>query len=309
MAISNGNSSGSNSWASMGGKIAPLAQRVSKGFSQAVQWSEEKLGTSIDVTELPSDYLELEKKVDTISTLHQQLIKVTKNYSTQFGETVLSDSLQSFSKTISSTFQTATNAMGSRDPNSSVTVVSQPAEPLPPKTVYNAFAKTAFEGAGILGTDDSFGTVLMKFGSVEDKIGDNKTQMNQEIQSKVTTPLSSTLNTSIQLAMRARKNVIALRLELDALRSRHKNVKPERAAQAKKEIDDAEEALVLAVDQASELMRNVIDSPEPLRNIAELVAAQMDFYKEAYELLADIAPEIDEIQVTHESLYRQRQSD
>ncbi|KAJ9070016.1 BAR domain-containing protein [Entomophthora muscae] len=307
MASNSGNSAGGVSWASVGDKIGPLAQRVSKGFTQAVQWSEEKLGTAVDLTELPSDYLELEKKVDTISHLHQQLIKVTKNYSAIYGETALPDSFQNFTKTFASTFQTATSGLGARDPNATA-AAPQPTEHAEPKTVYNAFAKTAFEGAAVLGTEDSFGTVLMKFGSVEDKIGDNKAQMNHQIQNKVITPLSSTLNTTIQISMKARKNVTSLRLELDALRSRHKNVKPERAAQARKEIDDAEEALVLAVDKASELMRLVIDSPEPLRNIAELVAAQMDFYKEAYELLADIAPEIDEIQVTHESLYRQRQS-
>jgi len=299
-------SSGSNSWANMGDKLAPFAQRVSKGFTQVKQWSEEKLGTALDVTELPADYLELEKKVDAVYNLHLQLIKVTKNYSVQLGENNLPESLQGISKSIATTFQSATQSLGNASPPQPAP--PQPTETVPPKTIYNAYAKSAFEGAGVLGTDDSFGTVLMKFGSVEDKIGDNKARMNQEIQTRVISPLSATLNTSIQLAMKARRNVQALRLELDGLRSRHKNVKPERSAQAKKEIDDAEEALVLAVDESSELMRNVIDNPEPLRNIAELVAAQMDFYKEAYELLADIAPEIDEIQVTHESLYRQRQT-
>lgn len=292
------------SWASMGDKFAPFAQRVSKSFTQAKQWSEEKLGTALDVTELPADYVELEKKVDAINNLHIQMVKVTKNYSASQGDINLPESLQGISKSLASTFQNASQAMGSTT-SPTLSSASTSAEP---KTIYNAFAKTAFEGAGVLGTEDSFGTVLMKFGSVEDKIGDNKSRMNQEVQNRVVSPMNATLNSSIQLAMKARRNVQALRLELDGLRSRYKNVKPERSAQAKKEIDDAEEALVLAVDESSELMRNVIDNPEPLRNIAELVAAQMDFYKESYELLADIAPEIDEIQVTHESLYRQRQS-
>lgn len=301
------NSPAGVSWASMGDKFAPFAQRVSKTFTQAMQWSEEKLGTALDVTELPADYVELEKKVDAINNLHIQMVKVTKGYSASQGELNLPDSLQGISKSLASTFQNASQAIGTV-PSPTLPTASNPAEPKEPKTIYNAFAKTAFEGAGVLGTEDSFGTVLMKFGSVEDKIGDNKTRMNQEIQNRVITPMNATINSSIQLAMKARRNVQALRLELDGLRSRYKNVKPERSAQAKKEIDDAEEALVLAVDESSELMRNVVDNPEPLRNIAELVAAQMDFYKEAYELLADIAPEIDEIQVTHESVYRQRQA-
>jgi hypothetical protein len=34
------------------------------------------------------------------------------------------------------------------------------------------------------------------------------------------------------------------------------------------------------------------------------VAAQLAHYKDTYELLQDLAPEIDEMQVTQEALYR-----
>ena len=44
--------------------------------------------------------------------------------------------------------------------------------------------------------------------------------------------------------------------------------------------------------------------PEPFRNLADLVQAQLQYFKEAQELLFDLAPELDEIQVTQESLYR-----
>jgi len=52
----------------------------------------------------------------------------------------------------------------------------------------------------------------------------------------------------------------------------------------------------------------VLDTPEPLRNLAELVAAQLEFHKKAYEILSDLAPEIDQLQVeqevsNHESYY------
>lgn len=44
----------------------------------------------------------------------------------------------------------------------------------------------------------------------------------------------------------------------------------------------------------------VLDTPEPLRNIAELIAAQLEFHKKAYEILSDLAPEIDQLQVEQE---------
>jgi len=44
----------------------------------------------------------------------------------------------------------------------------------------------------------------------------------------------------------------------------------------------------------------VLDTPEPLRNLVELIAAQLEFHKKAYEILSDLAPEIDQLQVEQE---------
>lgn len=49
------------------------------------------------------------------------------------------------------------------------------------------------------------------------------------------------------------------------------------------------------------LPRQVLDSPESLRNLAELIAAQMEFHKKAYEILSDLAPVIDGLQVEQEA--------
>lgn len=51
--------------------------------------------------------------------------------------------------------------------------------------------------------------------------------------------------------------------------------------------------------------RQVLDTPEPLRNLADLIAAQLEYHKKAYEILSDLAPYIDQLQVDQESHYRQ----
>lgn len=48
----------------------------------------------------------------------------------------------------------------------------------------------------------------------------------------------------------------------------------------------------------------VLDTPEPLRNLADLIAAQLEYHKRAYEILSELAPEIDQLQVEQESNYR-----
>jgi hypothetical protein len=48
-------------------------------------------------------------------------------------------------------------------------------------------------------------------------------------------------------------------------------------------------------------MSQVLDTPEPLRNLAELIAAQMEYHKKAYEILSELAPVIDGLQVEQEA--------
>ena len=47
-----------------------------------------------------------------------------------------------------------------------------------------------------------------------------------------------------------------------------------------------------------------IHQPEPLRNLSDLVAAQLAFFKEGFETLSALGPEVDELQVTQEALFR-----
>lgn len=45
----------------------------------------------------------------------------------------------------------------------------------------------------------------------------------------------------------------------------------------------------------------VLDTPEPLRNLAELISAQMEYHKKAYEILSELAPTIEGLQVEQEA--------
>lgn len=44
----------------------------------------------------------------------------------------------------------------------------------------------------------------------------------------------------------------------------------------------------------------VLDTPEPLRNLADLIAAQLEFHKKAFEILSELAPEVEALQVEQE---------
>lgn len=48
------------------------------------------------------------------------------------------------------------------------------------------------------------------------------------------------------------------------------------------------------------ITNQVLDTPEPLRNLADLIAAQLEFHKKAYEILSELAPVVDGLQVEQE---------
>ncbi|KLU86223.1 hypothetical protein MAPG_05240, partial [Magnaporthiopsis poae ATCC 64411] len=78
----------------------------------------------------------------------------------------------------------------------------------------------------------------------------------------------------------------------------------ELSPEAQEEIEKAEDEFVTQTEEAVGVMKNVLDTPEPLRNLAELVAAQMEYHKKAYEILSELAPLIEGLQVEQEASYR-----
>ena len=151
------------------------------------------------------------------------------------------------------------------------------------------------------------------------------------IQSRFLAGWTTTLNTNIQFATKARKAVENSRLLLDSTKTAKKsqvigrgmNPDDETALgeEARAEIEAKEDDFVSHVEEAQGVMKNVrssgtgtnstdtnqtkvLDTPEPLRNLADLIAAQLEYHKKAYEILSELAPEIDQLQVDQESSYR-----
>ncbi|CAG8437123.1 10655_t:CDS:2, partial [Ambispora gerdemannii] len=277
---------------------------INKGLGQVRQFAAEKLGTAEDVTELPQEYQELEKRVDALRTVHANLLRVTRIHTNPSYDYPgqLQESVVELSRNVQDQLKILTQSPAER----AAETESQQAEsstPILPKTLPHALSRASAQGAVLLGTEDPFGAALLKYAAVQEKIGEHRVKMDAEISQKFVQRFSTTLNTEIQFAMKARRNVQSTRLTLDAAKARYKSTKTERSEAARLEIEQAEDQFVAAVEDATTLMKSILEKPEPLRNLADLVSAQLGFYKEAYESLAELAPEIDEMQVTQETLY------
>lgn len=191
------------------------------------------------------------------------------------------------------------------------------------------------------GAEEPLSNALEKYALAQERVGEARLAQDHQIQQRFLAGWNTTLNTNLMFATKARRNVENARLALDATKAKagkkgasatpsgdivSSGVSDELRAEIEKKEDEfvgvTEEAvgvmrnvcisdssplsLLHSWDMSSNKVRNyqVLDTPEPLRNIADLIAAQLDFYKRAGEILGELAPVVDGLQVEQETNYR-----
>ncbi|KAI8645852.1 hypothetical protein BD408DRAFT_411165 [Parasitella parasitica] len=276
-------------------KINPLTRKLGKGLGQVRQFAQEKLGTADDITELPNEYKDLEKRIDAVAQVHQNLLKVAKTYNTPNYDypVQIQESLIGFTNTVTNQIQ----QLRSKPEQRAQTIEH-------PKTLSHAIGRVATDGAMLVGQDESFGAALSKLGDVSNKLGDVRLAMDSEVVSKFNTPMQVTLKTAIEGAYKARRTVQSKRLALDAAKTNYRESPTNKLDEARREVEQAEDQFVGAVEEATQSMKAVLEDPEPLRDIADYARIQLAFFTHAQDLFSGLVPELEEIRVTQESMYR-----
>lgn len=287
----------------IGASFTPFAKRTTRLL-------QEKLGNVEDKTELPEEYLQLEARVDALKIVHQRLLSVTSIYGNESYDYPpnLKESFNDLSKTISEKVNEISHAQSAQEAQQAL--VSSPHKTKrEPKTLNHALARAAEGGADALATSSTgeqpLGTALHKYAVAEEKIGEARISQDSLISTRFNSAVSTTLNTSLNFASKARRNVANARLSLDAAKAAAKSARPEKQAQARIEVEQAEDEFVAAIEEAISVMKNVLDTPEPLRNLLELITAQLAYHKAASELLGQLVPEIETLQTEQETAYRE----
>jgi predicted nucleic acid-binding Zn-ribbon protein len=280
--------------------------KFAKGFSSTVQATRERFGqvSADEITELPQEYKDLENRVDALRQAHLTLNKVTKVYESETYDypTQIQESISELSTSISRgvTNFAATNLKGTNLP-----APAPAAAPVPQhKTLPHALARSAHAAAADIGTQEPFAQALNSYGQAWDNIANARLQQDNMIQTSFLAPWNQTLNTSIAVAMKARAAVRVSRLELDAAKASLKTASPAKLEQARLEVENAEDDLVQKTEVAITLMKTVLDNPEPIKNLNELIKAQLLFHSKAAEILSTVQGDIEEISVAAEGQYR-----
>jgi hypothetical protein len=293
--------------------FAQAGSKLSKGFGSTVQATKERFGQVApeEITELPQEYKDLEARVDALRAAHLALLKITRVYESETYDypVQIQESLSEFSSSLgyNITSFAAANLKGTNLPVPNAPAAPPPA---PHKTLPHALVRASTSAANAIGgatassTDDKLGRTLALYAQGWERIALARLEQDNAIRETFLHPWQTTLNTSINVAMKARQAVKVSRLELDSAKQTLKTAGPSRQEQASLEVENAEDDLVQKTEVAITLMKTVLENPEPIKNLNELAKAQLMFFSIAAESLSTIQGEIEELSVAAEGDYR-----
>ncbi|VUC33800.1 unnamed protein product [Clonostachys rosea] len=297
-----------------GAQITPFASRT-------FQFTKEQLGQADDKTQLPPDYIDLEKRVDALKQAHQKMLAVTSQYSTEAYDYPpnIKETFQDLGRTVSEKVTLLSSATSPAEAQAAL--VAPPSAKPQPKTFSHAIARASLASSQLLhqnhtgAGEDPLATALEKYALASERVGESRLAQDSQIQSRFLAGWNTTLNTNLNFATRARRNVENSRLSLDAIKAHAKGTtfklghsnqhtqpgdEQELSPEAQEEVEKAEDEFVTQTEEAVGVMKNVLDSPEPLRNLSELISAQIEYHKKAYEILTELAPVIEGLQTEQE---------
>ncbi|WPG97611.1 protein gvp36 [Acrodontium crateriforme] len=293
-----------------------VSSSVTPFAARSQQWFKEQTGNAGEKTELPHDYVELEVRIDALKATHQKLLAATSQYANEAYDYPpnIRESFQDLGKSITEKVNLLSKAGSAAEAQAALT--APPTDKPQPKTFNHAIARAALAGSQSLSMATPQGSTepdplsqgLEKYAIAQEKVGEARLNQDEAIQGKFLAGWSTTLNLSIKGADKARAAVANARLSLDAAKSRasaggrHEESYTEAQRHA---IEEAEDVFVEKVDEATSVMRNVLDTPEPLRNLAELAKAQAEYHARAAEILEEVAKHVSELQKEQETTYRQ----
>ncbi|EGP83995.1 unnamed protein product [Zymoseptoria tritici ST99CH_3D7] len=286
--------------------VQPLANR-------SQQWIKEQTGNATEKTELPHDYVELETRIDALKATHQKLLAATSQYANEAYDYPpnVRESFQDLGKSIGEKVNLLSKAGTAAEAQAALT--APPSAKPQPKTFSHAIARACLSGSQTISTatpqgsteQDPLSNGLEKFAISSEKVGEARLDQDEKIQGKFLAGWSTTLNQSIKSADKARAAVQNARLNLDAVKSKTGTGNEAALTDAqRKSIEAAEDVFVEKVDEATSVMRNVLDTPEPLRNLVELAKAQQEYHVRAAEILEESVKGLEELQVEQEAEWR-----
>lgn len=274
-------------------EVVPYAQRTSRMV-------QEKMGNikEDDISQLPSEYIELANKCNNIEKLYKNVLKITNNYENESYDypSNIQENLSEFGKNITTRVSNVAKATTTAEAQAAL-VNPNNGEFKPPKTLYHALSRAT--DASILTTDKSNDPLIKGldlYSSNLNKIANARLGQDQLIKSKFNKPLTTTLRSLISQSNSIQKKVEDKRIDYDLARSNLANcTNPQKEPKLRVDMESAEDEFANTVEDAINVMQNVLENSKPLEEFLELIKAQLAYHKLATELLNGMVKDFDEL--------------
>ena len=205
------------------------------------------------------------------------MLQVTSQYSNEAYDypANLRESFNDLGRTVSEKVNLLSSATSPAEAQAALT--APPSAKPQPKTFSHAVARAALNSSHMLtaeqsgSSEDPLATALEKYAIASEKVGEARLAQDAQIQSRFLAGWSTTLNTNIQFATRARKQVENSRLSLDATKANAKggafalpgqarrdgHGEEDLSEEARAKIEQAEDEFVGQTEEAVGVMKNV----------------------------------------------------
>ncbi|RLV91303.1 Protein GVP36 [Spathaspora sp. JA1] len=291
-------------------EVVPLAQRTTR----LVQ---EKIGNvnPEEISQLPSEYLEIARKCNSIEHLYKNVLKVTTTYESEPYDypSNLQESFNELGKDISSRVSSLSKATSASEAQAALV---HPKQDLarPPKTLYHAISRATDPAILAEGNNepqdinDPLVKGLTLYSNNLNKIANARLGQDQLIKTKFNKPLTTTLRSLISQSTHIQKRVEEKRIDYDLARKALTNCSnPNKESQLRVDMENAEDEFANTVEDAINIMQNVLENAKPLHEFVELIKAQLAYHKLANELLGSMVEDFEQI-IEDSSKQQQQQS-
>ncbi|CCE62279.1 hypothetical protein TPHA_0C01230 [Tetrapisispora phaffii CBS 4417] len=258
---------------------------------------QEKLGNVTDISQLPQEYLELEKEIDTIKLVYEHFLKITSIYDNESYDypKYVSDSVNDYSKLFQSKIEDLSRATSAEEAQN---ILVTPGPITEPRTLNYALSKVALTSSESLNqlqdpNVSAVASTLLKFSDMQTKIAQQRLQQDTLIQTKVNKVIKEKLSSLIEKATKSRRDVQYKRLQYDVARSKLAQAKPEKEAALRVEMESLEEQFAQATESATVTMQDVISQSKFLDTLKNLVEAQLSYFENSANLLKELLPEFE----------------
>ena len=255
---------------------------------------QEKFGRVTDISQLPQEYLELEKKIDTLKLIYDHFLKITSIYENESYDypKFIKDSVNDLSKTISTKIVDLSHATSTSEAQN---ILLSPGPVKDPMTLNYALSKVALTSSELINQSSTnlspqetqMSSILLSFSNLQTQIAQARIQQDTLIKTKFNKKLRESLKLDIERANRARKEVTNKRLEYDVARTKLMNAKPEKEASLRVQMESLEDQFAQVTEHATIVMQEVLANSDFLFDLQSLVNAQLSYFEMSTKYLKD----------------------